>query len=127
MKEFSLDSSVLLAYVFNEKGADESYKYFHDSIISSVIFCEFVSVMIEKGFDAKEAEEFVDSFDIEIIDFNAEQAVMAAELRAKTKPKSLSLGDRACLALAVVKKIPVVTADKIWSKLDIGVDIKLIR
>lgn len=127
MKKFSLDSSAFIAYVFDEKGADEAYKYLYNSIISSVIFCEFISLMIEKGFTLDESREVVDSFGIEIIDFDEEQAIIAAELRSKTKSKGLSLGDRACLALATIKKIPVVTADKIWSKLDIGVNIKLIR
>ncbi len=127
MKKFSLDSSAFIAYIFDEKGADEAYKYLYNSIVSSVIYCEFISLMTERGFTIDEARETVDSFGIEIIDFDETQAVLAAELRNKTKAKGLSLGDRSCLALAITKKIPVVTADKIWSKLDIGVNVKLIR
>ncbi|MEK6746428.1 MAG: type II toxin-antitoxin system VapC family toxin [Pseudomonadota bacterium] len=127
MKKFSLDSSAFIAYIFDEKGADEAYKYLYNSVVSSVIYCEFISLMMERGFNIDEARETVDSFGIEIIDFDETQAVLAAELRNKTKVKGLSLGDRACLALAITKKIPVVTADKIWSKLDIGVNVKLIR
>jgi PIN domain nuclease of toxin-antitoxin system len=37
------------------------------------------------------------------------------------------LGDRACLALAQQLDLPVLTADKIWQRLDIGVSIQLIR
>mgnify|MGYP000430348708 CR=1 FL=1 len=127
MRQFSLDSSAFIAYVFNERGANETYKYFYNSVISSVIYCEFISLMIEKGFSIDEAREIVDSFGIEIIDFDEQQAIIAAEISNKTKSKDLSLGALVCLALAMVKKIPVVTADKIWSKLDIGVDMKLIR
>ena len=53
----------------------------------------------------------------EIIDFTADLAWEAARLRPLTKQYGLSLGDRACLALAIKLKIPAVTADKEWSKL----------
>lgn len=127
MKIFSLDSSALIAYVFSECGAENSSKYLYNSIMSSVIYSEYFSLMLERGFSNEDIYELIESFKIEIIDFDEEQAVIAAELRSKTKSKGLSLGDRACLALAITKKIPVVTADKIWSKLNVGVDIKLIR
>jgi ribonuclease VapC len=39
----------------------------------------------------------------------------------------LSLGDRACLALAMELKLPVVTADRAWIDLDLGIDICVIR
>jgi PIN domain nuclease of toxin-antitoxin system len=35
----------------------------------------------------------------------------------------LSFGDRACLALAMKLKLPAVTADQAWSKLDLPVEI----
>jgi len=39
----------------------------------------------------------------------------------------LSLGDRACLALADAMGCPAVTADRAWSSIDIGVSVVLIR
>lgn len=127
MKKVVLDTSALVAYIHKEKGEDNVLKYLYNSIISTVIYSEFIYVMLDKGFNLEELEKIITYFGIEIIDFDKEQAVIAAELVVKTKSKGLSFGDRACLALAIVKKIPVITADKIWSKLDIGVDIKLIR
>ena len=41
--------------------------------------------------------------------------------------KGLSLGDRACLALASLTGRIVVTADRVWPELDLGIDIRLIR
>jgi PIN domain nuclease of toxin-antitoxin system len=127
MKTVVLDTSVLIAYLHKEKGSDEAIRYLYDAVISTVIYSEFLYVMMDKGFSRDDLERVIDSFGIEIIAFDEEQAVIAAELRNQTKDKGLSLGDRACLALAIVKKIPVVTADKIWSKLKVGVDVKLIR
>ncbi len=37
----------------------------------------------------------------------------------------LSLADRVCLALAYIKKLPIITADKQWNKLK--TDIKIIQ
>lgn len=40
----------------------------------------------------------------------------------------LGLGDRACLATARMEECPVLTADRIWTQLDLeGVDIRCIR
>jgi len=60
-------------------------------------------------------------------DFDMQQAHIAGNLWQQTKPFGLSLGDRACLALATHLDLPVLTADKIWAQLDIGVPVRLIR
>ena len=60
-------------------------------------------------------------------EFSAEQADMAGELRRSTREFGLSLGDRACLALALVRGEPVVTADRVWQRLRLGVEIEVIR
>ena len=44
-----------------------------------------------------------------------------------TKKIGLSLGDRACITLAKLKELPVLTADKIWDTLDLNIKIELIR
>ena len=41
--------------------------------------------------------------------------------------RGLSLGDRACIATAKHVGLPAVTADKVWAKLDLGVEVRLIR
>ena len=41
-------------------------------------------------------------------------------------PLGLSLGDRTCLALALSRKIPAYTADRMWAKLDIDIEIRII-
>ncbi len=55
----------------------------------------------------------------EVVDFTEDLAWDAARLRPLTKQYGLSLGDRACLALAIKLNVPALTADKEWSKLKI--------
>ena len=45
----------------------------------------------------------------------------------QTRPLSLPLGDRACLALGLALKAPVYTADKSLKKLKVGARIHVIR
>jgi ribonuclease VapC len=61
-----------------------------------------------------------------IIDFGPELARATAALRTATRPLGLSLGDRACLALARQLQLPVLTADTLWRDLSIGVEIRLL-
>jgi ribonuclease VapC len=66
---------------------------------------------------------------VNIIDFNQEQALACATLRPLTKFAGLSLGDRACLALAQLMQGCAVTADRAW--LDVAtviqVEVQMIR
>jgi PIN domain nuclease of toxin-antitoxin system len=51
----------------------------------------------------------------------------ASALYIETKAFGLSLGDRACLALAKRQQVTVWTADKVWKKLKVDVPVELIR
>jgi ribonuclease VapC len=44
-----------------------------------------------------------------------------------TKRYGLSLGDRACLALAIERKAKVYTTDRNWKNLDLGIAVEVIR
>jgi ribonuclease VapC len=61
------------------------------------------------------------------IDFDRELAVGAAALLRPTTRFGLSLGDRACLALAALRDLPAVTADRAWAKLDLGIRVEVVR
>jgi PIN domain nuclease of toxin-antitoxin system len=45
----------------------------------------------------------------------------------KTRGLGLSLADRACLALAIERGAAVLTADRTWAELDLGIEIRLVR
>ena len=72
-------------------------------------------------------EEILSNLNLEVVPFSQEQALRAGILRPSTKSLGLSLGDRACLALGLYLKLPILTADKLWSNLNLAVEIRLIR
>ncbi len=63
---------------------------------------------------------------LEMADFTVPLAEEAARLREHSGNMGLSLADRACLALAKSRKLPVVTADSLWLRVP-GVTVRLIR
>ena len=127
MSSAVLDASALLAYIKGEPGAETVASLIGDSIISAVNFAEVVTKLVEKGVALDVAREALGVADIEVIDFDRGLAEATGGLVALTKNTGLSLGDRACLALAAHYKVPVVTSDRVWSKLDLGIEIRLIR
>ena len=127
MTKIVFDSSAILALLKMESGHEIVAKNLEQAVVSSVNFCEVVSFLSKKTQKQDEMIKFLrETFDC-IEDFNIEQAIIAGSFISVTKDYGLSLGDRACLALAKYKNIPVLTADKAWSKLNLGIKIKLIR
>ncbi len=126
MNRVVLDTSAVLAFLFEEEGREKVKDKISDALLSTVNYAEAITKLCEKGIMLHNAKLFIDKMDIEIVDYTAEQALLTGELRNSTRHLGLSLGDRACLALAKLKNLPVLTADSAWAKLD-GFDIVLIR
>jgi ribonuclease VapC len=57
----------------------------------------------------------------------ANQPILVAELLDRSRSAGLSLGDRACLALAQQRGCIAVTADRAWADVDLGVGILVVR
>ena len=96
-------------------------------MIGAVNLAEVQSVLVRKGWKPEEAWEDATGSVYAIAPFTAEQAKLAGSLIRHTHSLGLSLGDRACLALAITLKAPVYTADHAWQTLDVGCPIHLIR
>ena len=122
-----LDSSALLAIVKREQGAEIVEAVLPDAAISVVNLTEILSKVSDWGLDAAAYEKNLRNLPLEFVDFSFTNAVTAGRLRKDTRAFGLSLGDRACLALAFERQCSVLTADRNWAKLDIGVPIELIR
>lgn len=95
--------------------------------ISSVNWCETLQKIEPSENQRDELRELLLSQGLIIVPFDVQQAEVAADLLAHTKAFGLSLGDRACLALARVLGGEVFTTDRAWANVNVGVPIQLIR
>ena len=122
-----LDSSAVLALLRGETGADRVESARTHALISTVNVCEVLTRQYELGWDQVSAQAAFEALELDVSAFPMSDAVSAAALRAATRHAGLSLGDRACLALALRESAPVMTADRDWLKVDVGVEVLLIR
>lgn len=122
-----LDSSAVLAVIWNEPGSDMVLDRLDGAVISAVNYAEVLTKISDRGIDSKPAKALLASLAIETIDFDKVQAETVSQLRPQTRHLGLSLGDRACIALAITKDWPVLTADKAWAELSLSVEVQLVR
>ena len=124
---YVVDASAVLAFVNNEPGSEAVESVLDNAIISTVNLAEVGAKLVDKGMTVEEARQVRTSLGLQVRDFDESLTEESVRLRSVTKSKGLSLGDRACLALAVLEKAEVLTTDRIWAELDIGCDIQVIR
>jgi PIN domain nuclease of toxin-antitoxin system len=122
-----LDASAVLAVYFDEPGADQVQAILPGARLSSVNYTEVIGKLLDRGDALNGALRKLAAMGFHIVAHDAPLARLAGELRPLTRQLGLSLADRACLALAERERLPVLTADRKWSMLDIGIDIRLIR
>jgi PIN domain nuclease of toxin-antitoxin system len=122
-----LDSSAILALLFKEPGCQEVAGCLPGSLLSAVNLSEVVTKAVDTGMTLEETRLVVAGLPCELVPFDGEHAFLAAALRGATRAFGLSLGDRACLALGLNTGHPVVTADRMWEKCDVGVQVIRIR
>ncbi|MBZ5665674.1 MAG: type II toxin-antitoxin system VapC family toxin [Acidobacteriia bacterium] len=128
MSKVVLDASAILALLNQEPGTDRlTPELLSNATCSTVNLAEVLTKLVSAGGQPDEAWEDTLSPIREAAPFTSEQAKIAGSLVAQTRTLGLSLGDRACLALGLVLKAPVYTADRSWKSLKLGVRIHVIR
>ena len=126
-KAVVLDSSALLCLLNGETGAERVAEALPSAVIGAVNLAEVVTKLRERGLSAEEVEEALGGFNLDVRPLTAAQAYSTGHLRQATRSQGLSLGDRACLALAVELGAPALTADQAWSKVETGASVEVIR
>ncbi|WP_339097412.1 type II toxin-antitoxin system VapC family toxin [Deinococcus sp. VB343] len=126
MSEIVLDASAVLAWMKGETGA-ERVEAALGGYISTVNLAEVTTKSAELGYDPADIRLDLVCMGLRVVPFSAEHSDLAAKLRPLTRVAGLSLGDRACLALALSLGLPVLTADKAWASLEVGVTVDLLR
>jgi ribonuclease VapC len=116
-----------MALLRNERGADRVQAVIEKCVISSVNLAEVQSKLVDAGLAEDVAWMHIAAAECPTIAFNDVHARATGALIRVTRPFGLSLGDRACLALAIDRKATVYTTDRIWKQLDLGIRIEVIR
>jgi PIN domain nuclease of toxin-antitoxin system len=122
-----LDSSAVLAVLNGEPGVDKIAEVLTDALLSTVNYAEVVAKLVERGTSLVEAKTALQSIALTTVDFDIALAQRTGELRAETRKRGLSLGDRACLSLAEREGVAAITADRSWIGAIPGVEIRLFR
>ena len=127
MTSYVLDASAVLAEVFDEPGADVVYRALESgAIMSAVNVAEVAAKLDADGWEGKDIPLVFEGIDV--VPFDRWHALLSGGYRRTTRQLGLGLGDRACLATALVAQQPALTADRAWMSLAIqGVEIVCIR
>jgi len=112
-----LDASAVMCLIRNEPGANTVKSALPESCISAVNLAEIVAKMNELGMDEALIAQVLDPLQMHVVPFDAALAHASGMLRSATRALGLSLGDRACLALAARLGATAMTTDKAWSGL----------
>jgi PIN domain nuclease of toxin-antitoxin system len=127
MSSTVLDSSIPLAILLGEAAGFSTYALMDGAVMSAVNLAEVYSKIRELGAIEWPRTEALLALLDRVEPMTQQQARACGELRISTRHAGLSLGDRACLALAIELGAEVYTADRAWKKVNIGVPIHLIR
>lgn len=114
MTEAVLDASALLALLNGEPGSETVAAVVSEAVISSVNLSEVVAKLADHGMDERDLRGLIDGLGLSVVAFDEAQAYAAGLTRPSTRSVGLSLGDRACLALARLRKAPAYTTDPSW-------------
>ena len=117
----------MLALLNAEPGHETVTQALPGAVISAVNLAEVIGKLADATVPAAAIDRALAALDLEVVDFDVDQAREAGLMRPDTRASGLSLGDRACLALALARGAPALTTDRAWAALSIGVEVRLAR
>lgn len=124
---YVLDASVVLAVLFREPVAEATYDLLQAASIGAVNLSEVVAKLQDRGLADAKIDESLAVLNLQFVAFDQNDAIRAGALRNATRHLGLSLGDRACLALAMAEGAIAVTMDRSWAALDLPVEVRVAR
>lgn len=122
-----LDASAAVALALSEPGHQAVRALLPTALISAVNWTETLDKVAAKGGNAATIDQSFIMLGLRVVPFTLDHARRAARLYPLTRDQGLSLGDRACLALAQAEGATAHTADHIWASAATGVELVFIR
>jgi PIN domain nuclease of toxin-antitoxin system len=127
MSRVVLDASAILAAIREEPGGEQIRAIARNAFVSAVNHAEVLTHLVRSGRRAETLRDLRAQIGYLVVAFDELQAIECSRLQRFTHHLKLSLSDRACLALGKLGGHDVLTADRAWTKLQIGVTIRAIR
>lgn len=127
--EAVLDASAVLARLQDEPGAHivDAALERGTCVISAVNLAEVGARLSDRGASPAAVSAGLAALPLAVVAFDEATALATAALRPSTRQAGLSLGDRACIALAESLGVPVITCDLAWQDLSLAVPVLLAR
>lgn len=123
-----LDASAVLALIHDEPGSDLVAKHIEGALLSTANLAEVVGKLVDADLDVVRFQRLIAAAGVSLIPPSPADAELAGAMRGLQGGKTLSLGDRCCLALTVRSEpAEVLTADRAWANLDLPIRVRLLR
>lgn len=125
-----IDSSVITAILKSEQIDDQAYAIVDGGIMSAVNVADVYGNLRKLPGPVANAVSEIDRLLktlSRVEPFTAIQARTAGLLKEPTRHAGLSLGDRACFALAMTIGAEIYTVDTIWANVQLNIPVNVLR
>ena len=125
--EYVMDSTALIAVVYQEPGYERVVEILDKSAISAVNLAEIINKLVLRGAPAEAVRDTLLKLELKVEDWSEAMAYRSAEFTRFNKSHGLSLGDRACISLALKTSLPAFTTEEAWERSNLGIKLVKIR